>query len=95
MCKKHEWRWLYLPTPDTDKIGWFVANLTPGGGLSPKDDTVCIKCGTIGWRRKSRHGNIAVYSADIQARKALEALELCQRVGLTFPSVENGFGATL
>lgn len=56
---------------------------------------VCINCGTIGWRRKSRYGNIAAYSADIQAKKAFEAMELCQRVGLTFPNVENEFGAKL
>ena len=84
MCKKHKWDWLYLPTPETDKIGWFVANLTPGGGLSPKDDVVCLNCGVIGWRRKSRYGNHGVYQNQWDA--ALRAADLAQRVKLQFPT---------
>ena len=83
-CKKHVWEWLYFPTPNTDKIGWIVANLTPGGGLSPKDDCVCLNCGAIGWRRKSRYGNHSVY--ENQWRAFFRALELANHVKLAFPT---------
>lgn len=85
MCKKHNWHWLYLPTPETDKVGWFVQNLTPGGGLSAKDDVVCVSCGTLGWRRKSRYGNISAYPKDCQFKKAIEAEEIRSRLKLKFP----------